>query len=273
MNSFARTALASCALALLGAAPPAAPSYGPVPAGPQTAFVKRYVDALRTGQYDAAYAMLSDDERAYFGSAAAYRSVFDADGFTIAAARIVGARGDERGRVYFVREQVGFVDHARDARRRADVTVPIGVLPAAGGLRIKDPGKPYRAFASTSAAGASGLHVTVKKMEFFEDRIAIVVTFANLGDRFITVLPYGKSVLRDDKGGVYRILALKNWAVTDKHLYEGVPLAPNAQYTGSLTFTASRLDPLSRTWSLTVAPALADGADAPFDVTVAVAPR
>ena len=74
----------------------------------------------------------------------------------------------------------------------------------------------------------------------------MVVTFANLGDNFVTVLPYGKSVLRDDRGGVYRILATKNWTVTDKPLFEGVPLAPNAQYTGSLAFTAPRLGDVKR---------------------------
>jgi hypothetical protein len=99
------------------------------------------------------------------------------------------------------------------------------------------------------------------------------MTFANLGDGFVTLLPYGKSVLRDDKGSVYRVAASKNWATTDKHLYEGVPLAPNAQYTGSLAFTAARLDDTNRTFTLDLAPSLREGADAPFDVTVAITPR
>ena len=65
--------------------------------------------------------------------------------------------------------------------------------------------------------------MTVKKVDFFPDRIDVVVTFANLGDTFVTLLPYGKSVLRDDRGGVYRILATKDWTITDKQLYQGVP--------------------------------------------------
>ena len=65
---------------------------------------------------------------------------------------------------------------------------------------------------------------------------------------------------------------VENWTVTDKRLYQGVPLAPNSQYTGSLAFSAPRLGGAKRTWSLTVAPALRDGADTPFEVTVRIAP-
>ena len=270
MNILARAACALLAVAMLGAAPAA---YEPVPKNAQTAAVTKYVDALRAGNYDAAYALLSADERAYFGSSAAYRSVFEADGFSVKSAKLLGRRSNQLGSVYFVREHVAFVDHRRDETRELDATVPIGVLAEHGVQRIKDPGKPYRAFASASTADASGLRVTVKKVEFWPDRISVVLTFANVGDGFVTLLPYGKSVLRDDKGGVYRIEATKNWATTDKQLYEGVPLAPNAQYTGSLAFTAARLDVTNRTFTLDLAPALREGADAPFDVTVAITPR
>ena len=272
MKPVARAACALLCGLLLGASPPPKIAYGPVPRGAQTELVKRYVDALRTGRYDDAYALLADDERRYYGDAASYRSVFEADGIALRRATLVGARGDDRGRVYFVRERIAFVDHATDAQREIDATVPIGVLPQRGGLRVKDPGKPYRAFASRATATVSALRVTVKKVDFFPDRIDVVVTFANLGENFVTVLPYGKSVLRDDRGGVYRILATKNWTITDKRLYEGIPLAPNAQYTGSLAFTAGRLGDLKRTWTLTLAPALREGGDAPFEVPVAIAP-
>jgi hypothetical protein len=271
---FARGSCAVLCLGLLGAtpAPRRAIQYGPVPGNAQTAVVKKYVDALRAGRYDVAFAMLTDDERKYFGDAAAYRSVFAADDVVLRRASVAGARGDDRGRVYFVRERIAYVDHATDKRREVDATVPLGVLPERGVLHIKDPGKPYRAFASSSTVNESSVRVTVKKVDFFPDRIDVVVTFANLGDNFVTLLPYGKSVLRDDRGGVYRILATKNWTITDKALFQGVRLAPNSQYTGSLAFTAPRLGDVKRTWSLTLAPALREGADEPFEVTVPIAP-
>ncbi len=272
MNTFVRAAWALLFVALLGATPEPTLRYNPAPNNAQTAIVKKYVDAQRAGRFDVAFALLTDAERTYYGDAASYRSVFEADGYALRSASILGARGDDRGRVYFVRERVAYVDHATDAQREIDATVPLGVLPEHGTIHIKDPGKPYRAFATASTADVSGLRVTVKKVEFYPDRIDVVVTFANMGEGFVTLLPYGKSVLRDDRGGVYRILATKNWTVTDKPLFQGVPLAPNSQYTGSLAFTAPRLGGVKRSWSLTVAPALREGGDEPFDITVAIAP-
>lgn len=271
MNASARTACALSASLLLGAAPPPPFRYAPAPNNAQTALVKQYVDALRAGRFDAAYQLLTDAERAYYGDAAAYASVFSADGYALRSATILGARGDDRGRVYFVRERVAFVDHRTDLRRVIDATVPLGVLPEHGALHVKDPGKPYRAFASVSRAEAAGLRITVKKVDFFANRIDVIVTFANLGDGYVTLLPYGRSVLRDDRGSVFRIVATKDWTITDKRLYEGIPLAPSAQYTGSLAFSAPRISGPERKWSLTIAPALREGADEPFEVTVPIA--
>ncbi len=260
----------ACALTI-GATGPPTISYGPVPNGAQAAVVRKYVNALQARNYAAAFALLADDEHRYFGSVASFRSVFEADGITLEHASIVGARGDDRGRVFLVRERIAFVDHATDERRRIDASVPLGVVPEHGAQHVKDPGKPYRAFAAASTTEASGLRVTVKKVDFFPDRIDVVVTFENLGEGYVTLLPYAKSVLRDDRGGVYRVFAIKDWTITDKRLYEGVPLAPNARYTGSLAFSAPRLDAL-RTWSLTVAPTMREGADQPFDLTVPIVP-
>lgn len=265
MKTFVRAACAVLSIAMLGAAP----NYGPAPQGARTVTIKRYIDALRAGRYDAAYALLTDSERAYFADANAFRSVFEADAIQLRSARVLGARcSGETACVYFVRERLAYVDHASDVTRVIDATVPIGVVNEHGEPHVKDPGKPYRAFAAKATTTASGLLVTVKKVDFYPDRIDVVVTFQNTGDNFVTLLPYGKSVLRDDKGGIYRILATKDWSITDKRLFEGVPLAPNSRYTGSLAFSATRLPSGKRGWSLTIAPALRDGADAPFDVTV-----
>ena len=274
MKIVGRAACALLCTVLLGAspAPQPRPSYGPVPNSAQTRVVQRYLDALRAARFDDAFALLTDEERTYFGTAASFKSVFDADGYVLKTASIAGARGDDRGRVYFVRERVGFVDHADDARHEIDAIVPIGILPEHGALHVKDPGKPYRAFTSGSTTEASGLRATVKKVDFFPDRIDVVITFTNVGNNFVTLLPYGKSVLRDDRGGVYRILATKNWTVTDRRLYEGIRLAPNSRYTGSLAFSAARLGDVKRVWSLTLAPALREGADEPFELTVQIAP-
>jgi hypothetical protein len=263
-------ALALLAFATLGAGPAA--RSGTVPHNAQTAVVQRYLDALHGAHFADAFALLADDERRYFGDAAAFRSVFDADAYALLGANIVSSSGDARGRVYFVRERIGFIDHASDAHHILEATVPLGVLSEHGRLHIKDPGKPYRAFAPSASVTASDLRVTVKKVDFFPNRIDVIATFANVGDEMVTILPYNKSVLRDDRGNVYRTLAIRNWAITDKQLFLGVPLAPNAEYTGSLAFSAPRVDAAKRSWSLVVSPALRAGADAPFDVTIPIVP-
>lgn len=244
-----------------------------MPPGAQRAAAVKYLDALRAARYDEAFAMLAAPWHAYFGSAANFRSVYAADGYRLKKAALVGARGDARGRIFLTRETIAFVDHATDAPAEISATVPIGVIAEGGSLRIVDRGKPYRAFSSSSESTVSGVHVSVRKVEFFPDRIGVVVRFANRSDTFVTALPYGKSVLRDAKGGIYRLIATKNWEITDKRLFVGIPLAPNAQYTGEMSFAApGRIDAGDPHFTLSVAPLLADGADEPFAVDVPIAP-
>jgi hypothetical protein len=51
-------------------------------------------------------------------------------------------------------------------------------------------------------------------------------------------------------------------------LFEGLRLAPDARYTGTLAFACDPLDDRPRSFALTLAPLLADGADAPFAISV-----
>ncbi|GAC1418203.1 MAG: hypothetical protein NVSMB64_27940 [Candidatus Velthaea sp.] len=258
------------AFALLAAAPPAKIKLDPVPHNAQTDVVTKYLQAMQSGKYDEAFALLNGDARAYYRNAANFRSIYDADGYRVQSYKLIGTRGDDRiGRVYFARETATYHDHAHGVEGTVRANVPVGVVAAAGGWRIKDPGHPWRAFAPDASASNSSLKATVKKISFFERRIEVIVTFANAGDDFVTLLPYGKSVLRDDLGGVYRIIETKDWSLTDRTLFQGLRLAPNAMYTGVLTFESGRLDDKVRTFALTIAPALREGADAPFELDIA----
>ncbi len=97
-----------------------------------------------------------------------------------------------------------------------------------------------------------------------------MVTFANVGHDFLTLLPYGRSVLRDDAGHVYRpIVNTASWNNTDRRLFLGVHLAADEQVTGVLSFSSPRLDDTARRYTLTVAPNLRAGSAAPFAVDVA----
>jgi hypothetical protein len=240
-----------------------------VPRDARTQLVERYLQALREARFADAYALLDDSERAYFRDAPNFASIFAADAYRVSAYRIVGVRGNAAvGRVYFAREQATFRDHAHDVDLRVTATVPVGVVPQHGGWRIKDPGHPWRAFATAASASAGGVSVTVKKLSFFPRRIEAVVTFENSGAAFVTVLAYGKSILHDEAGRPYRIIETRDWSLTDKVLFEGLHLAPHARYTGTLAFACEPLDNRRRTFALTVSPLLADGGDTPFAIDV-----
>ena len=260
-------AAAAAAVLLLAAAPP--PHLDPVPAGPQTALVRRYVDALAGRRYSQAYALLDAPARAYFRNARNFASGFIADGFRIASHTLVGTRGNAAFRLYFAREAIRLYDPAHDTAATANVTVPYGVIGTGAAARIKDLGRPWRAFATSASAGASGLRVTVKKVSFYQHAIACVVTFANLGAGYVTLLPYGRSALRDDSGHLYRLIRnTASWHRTDRQLFLGVHLAADAQVTGVLSFASPRLDDRARRFTLTIAPNLRDGSAAPFALDV-----
>jgi len=260
------SAAVAAAVMLLGAAP-AAP-FDPPPRNAQTALVRRYVGDLAARDYDAAYALLDAPARAYFRTARNFAGTFVADGFGIASYALLGARGDARFRVYFVREAIRVTDPARDAPARASVTVAYGVLGSGSAARIKDLGRPWRAFAAHATATAGGVRVSVKKVSFYDRAIAVVVTIANVGRGGLTVLPYGRSVLRDGRGALDRPIVDRSWGRTDRRLFLGARLAADAQITGVLTFASPHLDDRPRRFTLTLGPLLRDGADAPFAVDV-----
>ena len=265
-----RGALA-CAIALTTLLPLRAPAAAlePLPHNAQTALVRTYLDALRDARYEAAFRLLDSAERAYYRDADNLRSMYAADSYRVLAFTLLGARGDEtRGRVYFVRETARFRDHAHDTDLTVTATVPLGVVAEAAGWRIKDPGHPWRAFAANVSGRANGIDVTVKKLSLFTRRIEVVLTFANTGANVVTILPYGKSILRDAAGHPYRLIETRDWSLTDRVLFEGLRLPPNARYTGTLAFACEPIADLPRSFALTVAPLLADGADAPFEIRV-----
>ncbi len=265
-------AAAAAAVVLLAAAPAA--RLDPIPAGSQTALVRRYVAALAAKRYGDAYVLLDAPARAYFRSARNFASVFSADGFALDSYTLLGSRGDAVPLVLCARGSVLY-DPSHDAAATASVTVAYGVIGAGARARIKDLGRPWRAVATSVTGASNGLRVSVKKVSFYAHAIACVVTFANLGNGFLTLLPYGRSVLRDAAGHVYRpIVNAKSWSDTDRRLFLGVRLASGGEITGVLSFAAPRLPDGALRFALTVAPNLRDGSELPFalDVTNIAAP-
>jgi hypothetical protein len=228
-----------------------------------------YVGAIEHERYADAFHLLTSQERTYFRNAQNFESIFTADGLKITSFRIVGSRdAGSLGTIGLVSENISFFDHAHQVPATATVKVPYGLIASHGTYQIKDPFHPWKAFRPTAIeTTANGLRVVVRKVSFFTQRIETLLTFTNVGTGFVTVLPYGRSVLRDESGVVFHPLATKVSVYTDKQFYLGLRLAANAQYTGALNFIVTT-KVVPHRLMLTIAPALRDGADAPFDLAL-----
>ena len=257
-------------LALIGAAPaPPGPPLGKL----QRDILDRYITALGSGNYPAAFALLSSDEQRYFATADNFASVFRADHFKIGRYKVLRtSSAGARGVLVVVSENIEFFDYAHQSPATATARVDYGLLNESGSVKIKDPYHPWRVVVPNNAsADVNKLRVTVRKISFFTGRVEFIVNFANYGDETVTLLPYGRSVLKDQSSAPYHLIATKLESLTDKNLYLGLRLAGSGQYTGALTFfTPDRFRPKSL--SLTLAPQLRDGADAPFSVDLPAIP-
>jgi hypothetical protein len=260
-----RVLTVALALATSVLAPPARAAESHLAPAARSVLV-RYLDALAKGNYDQAFRFLAAADRKYFKSARNFGSIFEADDLHLDSYTIVGSRsGGSLGYLALVSERVRFLDHAHQAPGSATVKVPYGLLRAGNGYVVRDPGHPWKAFRPADAAATvSGLRVTVRKVSLFSDRVEVVLTFANVAEGFVTLLPYGRSTLRDDGGTIAHPLATKLPGLMDKQLYLGLRLAAHARYTGTLDFKLNTAGVHALT--LSVNPSLRDGADAPFEV-------
>jgi hypothetical protein len=259
-------AAAFAAVVLLAASP--APRSEAVSAGAQTELVRAYVDALKTRRFADAFALLDASAQAYFRTPDNFASGFNADGFILLSYTLAGSRASGDFRLFFVRETIRLHDAAHDTSGTTTVTVPYGVIGSDGAARIKDLGRPWRAQAVFAQHTTSGLTVTVRKISFYEHAIVIVVTFANAGTGYVTIMPYGRSVLRDNTGALYRPIVNTTFTQTDRRLFLGVHLAANEEISGVMTFASPPLDNAQRVFDLTVGPNVRDGAALPITVDV-----
>jgi hypothetical protein len=249
----------------LAAAVAASPSATLRPA--QRAALDAYIHALGARRYADAFKLLTSGERRYFGTSENFGSAFVADRLTIGTFRVLRVEpAGSLGAVAVVSENVTFLDHGHQATASATARVAYGLINEGGSVRIKDPYKPWKAFIPAAAsAEVEKLRATVRKVSFFTGRVELLITFVNAGEGQVTLLPYGRSVLRDDTGRIYHLIDTKLSGLTDRTLRLGLPLAASAEYTGALTFfTPDRFTPHSL--SLSIAPNLRDGDDAPFEI-------
>jgi hypothetical protein len=257
---------AVAAVVLLATAP--APHPDTATAGAQTALVHTYVEALKTRRFIDAFELLDGSAQAYFRTPDNFASGFNADGFILLSYTITGSRASGNFRLFFVRETMRLHDAAHDTSGTTTVTVPYGVIGNGAAARIKDLGRPWRALAVFAQHTTAGLTVTVRKISFYEHAIVVVVTFANIGNGFVTIMPYGRSALRDNTGALYRPIVSTSFTQTDRRLFLGVHLAASEEISGVMTFASPLLDNAQRVFDLSVSPNVRDGAALPFTVDV-----
>ena len=261
-----RGALAAL-VAMLALCTPQRSVAAPPPSGAAVEAALAYARAVGSGAYDTAYAMLTAPMQRYFGSPRNYASVFVAERFSGTGQKAVRVEQAKGAHIVTVRETIAFLNHGTQQLGHGQLTLRYRVVREGNAYRVDDEGHPYRSYvpAGDVAVSRKGAKVIVRELAFYPRRIELALTFENEGNAFITFLPYGRTLLRDGSN-VYHPLDTRNWLLTDRQLFLGLRLAPNARYTGQIDFlTPGRLDERAHTYELTVAPALPEGADQPIE--------
>jgi hypothetical protein len=222
--------------------------------------LERYLDALHAGAYARAFADLAPDARAYFGSVAHFASTFQVDAYRLERWSIVARRAGAAD----VDEAVAFDDPLRAVRVRTTVRVRYA-LEASG---VRDVARPRRAYAPGTSSVRDALRVTLARIACDAHTTRIVLVVQNDGTRAVTILPYGRSVLRVD-GTVTPPLATRDWTLTDRRFFLGLRLAPRTRIAGVLTFPRALSG--AHALELHVAPILRDGDAAPGAIDVGAA--
>ena len=237
------------------------------PSGPAVDAALAYARAVGSGEYAKAYAMLTAAMQRYFGGLHNYESVFTAERFSATDPKAVRVVQEKDAQIVTLREAIAFLNHGTQKLGHGRLALRYRVVREGSAYRVDDEGHPYRSYVPSGdlAVDRKGVKIIVRELAFYPRRIEMALTFENDGTAFITFLPYGRTLLRDGSN-IYHPLDTRNWLLTDRQLFLGLRLAPNARYTGQIDFlTPGRLDDRARTYDLTVAPALPEGADQPIE--------
>ncbi|MGA3038473.1 MAG: hypothetical protein ABSE64_13425 [Vulcanimicrobiaceae bacterium] len=237
------------------------------PSGAAVDAAVEYARAVGSGNYAKSYGMLTATMQRYFGSLRNYESVFTAERFSAIGPSAVRVRAVKNAQIVTLRESIQYLNHGTQQLGHGRLELRYRIVREGKAYRVDDEGHPYRSYvpSGTAAIERNGVKVIVRELAFYPRRIELALTFENDGNAFITFLPYGRTLLREGSN-VYHPLDTRNWLLTDRALFLGLRLAPNARYTGQIDFlTPGRLDDRARAYDLTIAPALPEGADQPID--------
>jgi limonene-1,2-epoxide hydrolase len=258
--------IAAAALLALGATPAPSPRPSPDPAA--IAAVSAYVAALQRGDFDAAFALLTAEQQRYFGNAHNLASNSRASGFVIHSYKVIGQLSHGAIVEAMVEQQSSFMDIASGKTITGVVREPYFALRENGAWRVKELYQPWKSYAPNMSGSAHGVEVIVARIEFYDKRIRFDCAIRNTGSVGVQVLPLAKTTLDDGSGAKIPAMNEATFPLNDVGFFEGMHLQPGQQAIGFINFPVAQKKDADQTLTLTVAPAIADGAEQTFSIVV-----
>jgi hypothetical protein len=262
MNAIAIAVLLTFAVA----SPEPTPRQSPDPAA--IAAVSSYMDATSRGDFAAAFGLLTSQQQSYFGNARNLASNAQASGFVIHKYKIIGQLSHGAIVEAMVEQNVQFLDIATGKSIPGIVREPYFALRENGAWRVKELYQPWKSYAPNIAGGAQGIEVEVNRIEFYDKRIRLDCTIRNKSTVGVQVLPLARTTLDDGSGAKIPAMNDATFPLNDTGFFEGMHLQPGKAAVGFINFPIASRNDQDQTFTLSLAPAIADGADQMFNISV-----
>jgi hypothetical protein len=243
----------------------AAPAVDPA----ATAAVQQYISAMRSGDFARAYAHLTPAQQTYFGDVANFASNYTQTGYRLISSAMKSATSRSADVVQVeVAEKFAFYDIGVEQPNSMAGVEPYFALRVNGRWGVKELFEPWKTYAPNATARSGGLSVAIDRVEYYDHRVQIDCTLRNLGQRPYQVLPLLKSHLQLVPGTDANVMNGPDFPLNDRDFFEGVRIYPGHQIVGYLNFVLSSRKDADSTMTLTVGPAIEDGANQPVEITV-----
>lgn len=230
--------------------------------------VRRYVAALQRPDPARAYQLLSPAQQRYFRNARNFASNYVTTAYRVVSYSIARTtmRNPNLAQVD-VDQTTSYYDIATARTATVRVTEPYFALRSKGAWGVKEIYEPWKSYAPKATGNAGGLVVVVDRIEFFDRRIQVDCTLRNLGAKPFQVLPLLRSKLTIG-GSSAAALNSPDFPLNDRQLFQGARIYPYHQLVGYLNFPVTLPADADQTATLTVGPAVEDGAPSPVMVTI-----
>lgn len=258
--------VAALALLVIGATPAPTPRQSPDPAA--IAAVSAYVADAARGDFSAAFGLLTAEQQRYFGNANNLASNSRASGFVIHSYKVIGQLSHGDIVEAMVEQHASFTDISSGKAVPGVVREPYFALRENGAWRVKELYQPWKSYAPDASGSMQGIEVAVKRVEFYDKRVRLDCTIRNAGRVGVQVLPLAKSTLDDGSGSKIPAMNDATFPLNDMGFFEGMHLAPGQQAVGFINFPLAQKTDTDQTLTLTVGPAIADGAEQTFSIVV-----